>query len=97
MSRETLAKKVDQLLLNIKKRITEILQKTGYVTMTWDIWPSSDQSFMGVTASVLDRSNHFLPIILAVRRFTGLLEDLQLAAESVDFHCSFLLSFDFSY
>ena len=26
---------------------------------------------MGVTAPVLDGNNHFLPMILAVRRFTG--------------------------
>ena len=39
--------------------------------MTCDIWSSSNQSFMGVTAHFLDGNNHFLPMILAFRRFTG--------------------------
>lgn len=71
MSRKTLAGKIDESLLVVKKEMIQLFEKVDYVTMTCDIWSSNNKSFMGVTAHVLDSQNKFVPMVLAVRRFAG--------------------------
>ncbi|KAJ8345565.1 hypothetical protein SKAU_G00297580 [Synaphobranchus kaupii] len=90
MSRQTLAKMVDDEFVCVKSNLCVALEKQEYVATTADVWKSNDRSFLGVTVHWIGQDTLGVNSgVIACRRLEGRRTFGVLAGMLVDVHRDF--------